>query len=80
LKQDASKAPEKMLEHGKVKQLTRDIVNSRLKKVVSMASAPAQTEQVLKNLAEEERFLYEQLYTLINGWRTRILDYEGAEE
>jgi DNA replication initiation complex subunit (GINS family) len=69
-----------MLECEKARQLTRDIINSRLRKIVSIASAPAQTEQTLKNLAKEERFLYDQLYTLISEWRTKILDYEREEE
>lgn len=80
LKREASKTPEKVLEHERGKQLTRDIVNSRLRKIISIASAPAQTEQVLKNLTEEERFLYDQLYTLINDWRTQILEYGEVKE
>ncbi len=80
LKEEAAKSPEKMREYEKAKHLTRDIVNSRLKKLVSLASAPAQTEQVLKNFTDEERFLYEKLYKLIHGWRTEILEYERAEE
>jgi hypothetical protein len=80
LKRNSTSAPERMLECEKARQLTRDIINSRLRKIVSIASAPAQTEQTLKNLAKEERFLYDQLYTLINEWRTKILDYEREEE
>jgi hypothetical protein len=80
LRREASKSPEKMLENEKARQLTRDVVNSRLKKIVSIASAPAQTEQTLKNLTGEERFLYYQLYTFINGWRTQIVDYMEGEE
>jgi hypothetical protein len=80
LKEDVAKDPEKMREYEKTKHLTRDIVNSRVKKIVSLASAPAQTEQILKNFADEERFLYEQLYRLIREWRTQILEYEEAEE
>lgn len=80
LKEEVSRTPEKMREYEKVRHLTRDIVNSRLKRVVSLASAPAQTEQVLRNFTDEERFLYEQLYKLIHEWQTQILEYEGAEE
>ena len=75
LRRDAAKTPEKMLESQKARQLTHDIVNSRLKKIVSIASAPAQTEQTLKNLTGEERSLYEQLYTFVNQWRTQILKH-----
>jgi hypothetical protein len=80
LKRDAGKAPEKMLEYEKTRHLTRDVVNSRLRKIVSIASAPAQTEQMLKNLTGEERFLYQQLHTLISEWRAQILEYEEIEE
>jgi hypothetical protein len=80
LRKEASKSPEKMIENEKARQLTRDIVNSRLKKIVSIASAPAQTEQTLKNLTVEERFLYDELYEFINQWRTQILEYEEGEE
>ena len=76
LKRDSAKAPEKMLEYEKVRHLTRDIVNSRLRKIVSIASASAQTEQTLRNFTAEERFLYGQLHTFITGWRTTILECE----
>ena len=80
LKRETSRSPEKVLEHERGKHLTRDIVNSRLRKIVSIASAPAQTEQVLKNLTGEERFLYDQLYMLINNWRTQILECDEVQE
>ncbi len=78
LKRDA-KAPEKMLENEKAKQLARDIISSRLKKIVSMASAPAQTEQTLRNLTAEERFLYDRLYMIVNEWRTHVSKCEVEE-
>ncbi|MGQ9552143.1 MAG: hypothetical protein ACUVUE_06935 [Candidatus Bathycorpusculaceae bacterium] len=82
LKREITKQPEKMLEYEKTRQLACDIVNSRLKKIVSLASAPAQTEHVLKNFTDEERFIYEQLYKLISEWRTQILEceVEGGEK
>ena len=79
LKRDA-KAPEKIVENEKAKQLTRDIVSSRLRKIVSMASAPAQTEQTLKNLTAEERFLYDRMYTFVNAWRTQVAKCDEAAE
>jgi len=79
-KAEIVKAPEKMREYEKIGHLTQDIVNARLKKIVSLASTPARTEQILKNFTGEERFLYEQLYTLIHEWRKQILEFEGAEQ
>jgi DNA replication factor GINS len=80
LKENASKTPEKLREYEKIRHLRRDTVNSRLKKIVSLASAPDQTEQILKNLTLEERLLYEKLHKFIDGWRTRILEYEGDKQ
>ena len=73
---EAANSPEKIREYEKVKQLTTDIVNLRLKKIISLASAPIQTEHVLKNLTAEERLLYEHIYKLINQWKTCILEFE----
>jgi len=78
LKDQASK-PEKYQEHFKANQLARDIVNSRLKKIVALSSAPAQTEQVLKKLTTEEKILFEQLVKIITQWKTEILETEGEK-
>lgn len=80
LKEEMTKSPEKMREYEKVNYVTQDIVNSRLKKIVSLAAAPTQTEQTLKNFTNEERFLYEKLHRFIHEWRNRVLAYEEAEE
>jgi hypothetical protein len=80
LKEEIAKQPEKMREYEKVRQLALDITSSRLKKIVSLASAPAQAEHVLKNFTSEERLLYEKLYKLISAWRTQILECEGEEK
>jgi hypothetical protein len=80
LKQEITRKPEKMREYEKVRQLTQDIINSRLKKIVSLASAPAQTEQILRNFTREERFLYKEIYNLITEWRTQILKNGEGEK
>jgi len=80
LKEEVGKSPEKMREYEKIWHLTRDIVNARLKKIVSIASAPTQTEQMLKNFTGEERLLYEQIHKFIHEWRTKILEGEEAKK
>jgi mRNA-degrading endonuclease RelE of RelBE toxin-antitoxin system len=80
LEENAAKTPEKLREYEKIRHLTRDTVNSRLKKIVSLASAPDQTEQLLKNLTQEERFLYGNLHKLISEWRAKVLEYRGGKE
>lgn len=78
LKEQSSK-PEKYQEHFKATQLARDIVNSRLKKIVALSSAPAQTEQVLKKLTGEEKILFMQLVKIISKWKTEILETAGEK-
>jgi DNA replication initiation complex subunit (GINS family) len=80
LKIEAARAPEKILELEKTRQLTKDIVNSRLRKVVSVASAPTQTEQILKSFTPEERQLYLRLCRLIGEWRNHIVEERELEE
>ena len=66
-------------EYDRARQLGRDIVNSRLKKIVALASAPSQSEQVLKKFTGEEKILYEQLVKIISEWKTKILESEGEK-
>jgi len=80
LKREAVKKPEKMRDYDKARSLSRDIINLRLKKIVSLASAPAQTNQVLNNLTREERVIYKSLYKTISEWRTEILKTKGGGE
>ncbi|MEM2445943.1 MAG: hypothetical protein QW734_04740 [Candidatus Bathyarchaeia archaeon] len=79
LEVEAAKTPEKMREYEKVKQLAVDIVNLRLKKIISLASAPAQAEHILRNLTAEERLLYEHIYRLINKWKNQLLEFEEVK-
>lgn len=77
LRREAVRKPEKLKEYEKAVRLSRDIINCRLKKIISLASAPKQTNQTLNNLTKEERTIYEQLNTIISSWRGKILEGEG---
>jgi len=78
LKKEAVSSPEKMKEYEKAMNNARDIIDCRLRKLISLASTSGQTSQILENLAREERFLYERLFKLIGEWRRTIL--EAGEE
>jgi hypothetical protein len=80
LRKEIAKDPEKIREYERFRQLTQDITNSRLRKIISIASAPAQTENTLRNFTAEEKLLYDRLYRLIDHWRKQILEYEGGVE
>jgi hypothetical protein len=78
LKRGAVGNPEKIREYQKAHSMSQDIVNTRLQKIVSLASSPEQTNQTLKDLATEEHILYQRIHNLINEWKTNIL--KGADE
>ena len=77
LKEQMTKQPEKMQEYEKAKQVACDIVNSRLKKIVTLSSGPAQTDQILHKFTSEERTIYERLCKIVNEGRTQITEYES---
>jgi hypothetical protein len=79
LKEQASKQSEKYQEYDRARQLARDIVNSRLKKIVAISAAPAQSDQVLKKFTSEERLVYDQLVKIISEWKTKILENAGEK-
>ena len=79
LKDQAQKQSEKYQEYDRARQLARDIVNSRLKKIVAISAAPAQSDQVLKKFTSEERLVYEQLVKIISEWKSRIVENAGEK-
>jgi hypothetical protein len=78
LKQEATQ-PEKINEYQKTQHLAKDVVNSRLKKIVALSAAPRQGELVLKKFSSEEKILYEQLVKIISEWKDKILETEGEK-
>jgi hypothetical protein len=74
LKTQVAKQPEKIVEYEKAKALACDIVNNRLKKIVSLSGSPTQTDQFTKKLTVEEHLLFDQLVKLITNWRRTILE------
>ena len=73
LKGISKSSPEKMREYEHVQQLSNDIVDHRLKKIITLASTPGQKGQILRSLTSEEQALYEELDKIINEWRREIL-------
>jgi hypothetical protein len=75
IKEESLRQPEKHLECEKAKHLAKDIVNSRLKKIIALASASTQ-EHVLKKFTSEEKIIYQQLRKIIIEWKNQILELE----
>jgi len=77
-KKELSLYPEKIRDYDKAKDLAWDIVNSRLKKIVTLSSGPNQTDIFLKKLTNEERFVHQKLGQIINNWKDHILSLKGV--
>jgi hypothetical protein len=73
LKEEATQ-PEKITEYQKSRHLGKDIVNSRLRKIVALSVAASQSDQLLNKFSSEEKILYEQLVKLISEWKQKILE------
>jgi len=74
LRARADEGPEGAREYVKVLNYSKDIVNCRVRKVVSMALARVEPTRALRNLTVEERMLYEEVRRLVEEWRRRILE------
>ena len=72
MKAEIAKQPEKAQDYEKARHLAMDIVNSRLKKIITLSAGPIQTEPIRRRLTFEERFIYEQLGKMISEWKAHI--------
>jgi hypothetical protein len=74
LNETAIKKPEYRNDYEKAKNLSDDITQMRLKKIVSLASSGRdQTGQILRSLTKEEKYVYGCLHKIISEWKTEIL-------
>ncbi|MEM2864861.1 MAG: hypothetical protein QW569_02865 [Candidatus Bathyarchaeia archaeon] len=67
---------ERMKALERAHSMARDIVNCRMRKLASIAASQVEGGEVVKNLALEEKFLYESMKRVLNGWIRRILEGE----
>ena len=75
--QQQSKADQvKLRELERTESLVRDIVNCRIRKIVSLAASPTPTEEILQGLSSEERILYKVLNQTIADWKSKLLGQE----
>ena len=79
VKAEIVRRPEKARDYEKAKHLAWDIVNSRLKKIIALASGPTQTDQLQRKFTCEEKRIYGQLNKIINEWKDQIVDSKGEE-
>ena len=74
LNETSIKKPDKRSDSEKAKNLSDDITQMRLKKIISLASSTRNhTGQILRGLTKEETYVYDCLHKIINEWKTEIL-------
>ncbi len=66
----------KLRELERTESLVRDIVNCRLRKIVSIAASPTPSEELIQGLTYEERVLYLILNRTIENWKSKLLGQE----
>ncbi len=54
LKEEATQ-PERISEYQKTQHLAKDIVNSRLRKIVALSTTPGQSDQVAKKILQRRK-------------------------
>lgn len=65
-------SPDKIYEYRRMLNLSLDIVNRRLRKVLKLTAITA-PPQTLEKLAPDERFLYDRIHSIIEDWRSSVL-------
>jgi len=62
----------------KALRLSRDIVNSRIKKIASLSASGEQPTELTSNLTAEELALYQALRATLDSWKKDILGRESS--
>ena len=73
LKELSKRDQVKLRELERTENLVRDIVNCRIRKIVSLAASPTPSEELIQGLTYEERSLYGILNKTIIEWKTKLL-------
>jgi hypothetical protein len=76
LKESSKQDQMKLRELERTESLVRDIVNCRVRKIVSLAASPTPSEELIQGLTYEERTLYTILNATIVEWKNKLLRSE----
>jgi len=78
VRDDAQRDPSRLAELGRLQHMARDIVDVRLKKIVSLASSVARSPLTRKYLTPEEELLFDVIGDLADAWREKVVGIGGA--
>jgi len=78
VEKEATRNPDKLTHLNRLRNMARDIVNVRLKKIVSLASSMARSPLMKKNLTPEEIFVFEIIGAITDAWREKVIEYASS--
>ena len=64
----------KLRELERTETLVHDIVNVRIRKIVSLAASPTPSGEIIQGLTYEERALYSVLNKTIEEWKSKLIE------
>jgi len=79
LSEESGHDPSKRIEFEKALSQSKDIVNCRVHKILSLAAAAPQAESALQKMAAEERALYDKLSSTVSEWKRTVLALEDGK-
>lgn len=75
LEHEARRDPSKLVELRRWEGMAKDIVNARLKKIVSTASSMAKSSRVKRYLTPEEQVVFDLVGRIADTWRKEVVNY-----
>lgn len=76
LKIESRSDPSKGRDYEKALNLSKDILNCRIRKLVSMSAAPPASQELTTSMTNEERLLYGKMGEAVLTWKKKILGPE----
>jgi len=74
--EESKKDTSKIMLYERALALSRDIINCRVRKIISIAATSTNSWDMIKNMAVEEIALHNKLNSIINEWKDNILKTE----
>ncbi len=75
-REKASKEPTAASQYLQADRLAEDIINCRLRKIVSLAASSTKLTSIVQALSKEERAVFEKVRYTVTDWEKKILDLE----
>lgn len=74
--EESKKDTSKIMLYERALALSRDIINCRVRKIISIAATSTNSRDMIENMTVEEIALHNKLNSIINEWKDKILKTE----